>query len=181
MHTTMKCAVLNVILSLEQDNMISFIIGTKNRPKELKRLIEFLVAQPDNEIIVADEGDNKWVLDYGVKYIRGKYQGNWHYGIKNEAVGLAECDYLCFPQDDAVYSEDFIPKMQKGDLNICDWKHEGTIHKGKPQTCSVDIGGFTVKRELFKPFDLSNQADGHFVEALKDKATIIEEVLYEKQ
>lgn len=160
--------------------MVSFIIGTRNRPEKLKELIEFLQSQPDNEIIVADEGDNRWVLDYGVKYIQGEYQGNWHYGIKNEAVELAECDYLCFPQDDAKYHPDFIKKMQQGDMSICGWHWQGD-RKPSNKICEVDIGGFTVKRDKFTGFELDPLADGKFTQNFKGDIKYINDILYEKR
>lgn len=161
--------------------MISFIIGTNNRPEKLKELIEWLQTQPDNEIIVADEGDNRWVLDYGVKYIQGEYQGNWHYGIKNDAITLAEGDYLCFPQDDAQYREGFIEQMQQGDLCICGWTTNNDIKPPSTQECQIDIGGFTVRRDKFTGFKPSGLADYLFVKDFKGEIVKVDNILYDKR
>lgn len=157
--------------------MISFIVGTNNRPGELKRFIEHLKPQKDYEIIVADEGDNGWVKELGVKYYHQDYAGDWHYSAKNEASKLAEGEYLCFPQDDAIYYPGFVDKMQRADMCICGWNGNTPAQK----TCQVDVGGFTVRRELFTGFKSHGTADGEFVENFKGDVLLINEQLYEKR
>jgi len=162
--------------------MISFIVGTKNRPDELKRFISHLKKQTsqDYEIIVADEGDNMWVIKEGVKYMQGEWQEDWHYSIKNEAVELAEGDYLAFPQDDAVYNPEFVEKMQQGDLCICGWEWQGERPPSK-RVCEIDIGGFTVKKDKFTGFESSPIADGKFTETFEGDVKYINDILYEKR
>lgn len=163
--------------------MISFIVGTKDRPQELKRFIEHLHNQTskDYEIIVADEGDNEWVKDFNVKYYKQEWKKDWHYSAKNEASKLAQGEYLAFPQDDAEYYPEFVEKMQQGDLCVCGWEYEGKPRNPRPFISEVDIGGFSVKKELFTGFNSNNLADGEFVQSLKDKAVLIKDILYVKR
>lgn len=159
--------------------MISFIVGTNKRPEELKRFIEHLKDQTsqDYEIVVADEselGDND---PQGHKHYKQKYVGDWHYTAKNNAVALAEGGYLAFPQDDAVYHPEFVAEMQQGDMCICRWNGGEPC----PKVCHVDIGGFTVKRELFTGFRSHGTADGEFVENFKGDIILINKHLYDKR
>lgn len=159
--------------------MISFIVGTNNRPEELKRFIEHLKYQTsqDYEVIVADEGNNEWVKELGVKYYHQEYKGDWHYTAKNEASKLSTGDYLAFPQDDAVYYPQFVELMQRGDMCICGWSGNPPIKK----TCHVDIGGFTVRRDKFTGFNSHGTADGEFVENFIGDVILINQNLYDKR
>lgn len=159
--------------------MISFIVGTNKRPEELRRFIEHLKDQTsqDYEIIVADEGDNEWVKEYDVQYYKQAYKGDWHYSAKNEASKLANGEYLAFPQDDAVYHPEFVEKMQQGDMCLCGWNG----HKPRKQKCGLDVGGFTVKKDLFTGFATHGLADGEFVENFKGEVILIPDMLYEKR
>lgn len=156
--------------------MISFIVGTNNRPEELKRFIAHLKDQTsqDYEIVVADEGDND---PQGHKHYKQEYIGDWHYTVKNNAVSLAQGDYLAFPQDDAIYYPEFVELMQQGDLCICRWNGG----EPNPKVCHVDVGGFTVKRELFTGFKSHGTADGEFVENFKGDIILINKHLYDKR
>ena len=165
--------------------MISFIVGTRNRPEELKRFIDHLWEQTssDYEIVVADEGDNAWVRGYVSKYYWQPWAEDWHYSAKNQAAHLASGDYLAFPQDDAVYHVDFVRLMQRGVMSICGWVGAGGSKEPNPTICEVDVGGFTIRKKeftetLFKP---GASADGALVEIFLGRVVLVPEVLYEKR
>lgn len=172
--------------------MISFIVGTDdNRPQELVRFITHLEKQTsqDYEVIIADEGGGVNVLHatrLGCRYYWQPDPRDFHYSAKNMAARLAKGDYLAFPQDDAEYLPRFVEVMQQEDMVLCQWKQMemgGRIMPPNPKICQVDVGGFTVKRDLFlatRGFEPGPLADGYFVQGFNGNKALVQEMLYVK-
>ncbi len=98
----------------------SFIIGTLNRPQELKYCIESLLAQTyaEYEIIIVDQSaDNlteKMVESFNEKpivYNHVDFKGLSK--ARNYAIALASGTYICLTDDDAYYDSNYLATLKK--------------------------------------------------------------------
>ena len=98
----------------------SFIIGTLNRPQELKYCIESLLAQTyaEYEIIIVDQSaDNlteKVVESFNEKpivYNHVDFKGLSK--ARNYAIALASGTYICLTDDDAYYDSNYLATLKK--------------------------------------------------------------------
>ena len=96
--------------------MLTVVIPTRNRPKELILLLDFLKSQIIvNEIIIVDSSDDSTFkvrdLDFNVKYIYTE--------IKSAAIqrniGISEinekCDFLAFLDDDVLPPQNYFSEL----------------------------------------------------------------------
>jgi len=132
----------------------SFVLGTLNRPKELRYSIESLLAQKyeEFEIIVVDQSTDdltKIMLesfdDSRIIYNHVDFKGLSK--ARNYAIGMASGTYICLTDDDAYYDVDYLPALKKhyekepdyiisgymwDAVNKRDFIDYSKIHEGKP-------------------------------------------------
>ena len=134
----------------------SFIVTTMNRPKELKKCIESLLCQTENdfEIIVVDQSDD----DLSEKCIREKqretsciiYRRVKYKALskaRNDALRLARGDYFALVDDDAVYLPDYLEKCS----NI--------IKKEKKVIISGRIRSNDIEESDFIDYSVANEGE----------------------
>lgn len=95
----------------------SLIVGTLNRPKEIKKCIVSFLNQKyqDFEIIIIDQSDNnetRKIIDEidskGISIIYKKVEFKGLSKARNEALKYARGEYFCLIDDDAYYDSDYL-------------------------------------------------------------------------
>jgi glycosyltransferase involved in cell wall biosynthesis len=95
-------------------SMVSVCVCTRNRPGELRRVLESVRASdtPVHQVIVSDDGDDDRVLDFvaeywpELKYVKGPRQGLG--ANRNRALEFVTGTHVLFLDDDAELARDFL-------------------------------------------------------------------------
>lgn len=123
-----------------------------------------------------DEEYNDFALDiktlYPKRIIKQEHKGDWHQSSKEYGAKYANGEYLCFPNDDSYYLPQFVEEVGKckEDLIYYDWiwgDNDMKVRKGNPKRSYIDVGGFVVKKDVFRKIGWRNkgaEGDGHLVE-----------------
>lgn len=168
---------------------ISVVCFTHNRPLEFAHFLTQLNLQTfkDWELIVMDESDEKersmnhfylatlCQSKKEVTYFWRPWQKNWGQTSKEEAgITLATGDWLIFPNDDVYWAPVFFEKAMNieelADLimtNMVFAQHDYNLFPTYPARCRVDVGGFLIRREIFRQVkwrDKTEIGDGILVE-----------------
>lgn len=162
--------------------MISFICSAYNRPNNLKLLAYSLICQTcaDWELLVMDESEERindiTSLDKRIRFFPCDRFNDWGYSVKNQGIGEARGEFLCFPADDAYYAPPFVTMMtsilRDNDIAYCNWIHDR--HEYQPVSVAplvglIDVGGFVIRKNKMTLFDKHQLADGMLIQDLATK------------
>jgi hypothetical protein len=126
---------------IENKMKISFIVATYNRPKNLKVLLDCLIAQDEDnwECIVMDEGNNKCIIPNDPRFqhhaveritLFPEQNNRGTFGLLPKQAGLryAKYDWVVFPSEDIYYVPQFTSIMKQAaiqnptiDIIACDF------------------------------------------------------------
>ena len=175
--------------------MISFIVATYNRPKNLKVLLDCLIAQDNDdwECLVMDEGDNRHIIpnDARFKYhpitrvmpFPNEPRGSFGLLPKQHGIQYALGDWVCFPCDDVYYVPQFVSIMANAtknpsDIIACDFvydRNDYNVPKTHPKVGGISSCNYIIKKdcigntkfsEFFSDIAHMGIADGLFIEKL---------------
>lgn len=165
--------------------LVSFLVGTHNRPLCLRALLATLALQtePRWEAVLCDEGEGAWAVadaigDPRVTHLDCRpYAGDWHQTARARGLELARGEWLGFPADDAYYCPRYLEFMLAGALAqgwglvYCDWVYDAAgyaCYVSEPRVGRIDVGGFLVRREVLEQVGWpwrDHEGDGRFVQA----------------
>ncbi len=184
-----------------QNSFFSVVITTYNRAALLKRAVESLIGQTENdwEAIIIDDGSTDDTYDqirsYLESYPQIRYKKQSNQGTvraKNAGIALAKGKFITFLDSDDEYTYDHLEtrkEILENNSNV-EFLHGGVRivgnqyvpdrhdHSKKIHLSECVIGGtFFIKKEValalkgFKPFPVGNDAD--FFERLTNTETVV--------
>lgn len=182
--------------------MISFVIATFDRPKDLRVLLSSLLAQTSDawEALVMDEGVNGYVLrgmgDERIRRISVERQvvtadGRGSLGLlpKHAGVEYAAGDHLCFPSEDVYYLPRFVELMDghAEDVIGCDmfinYARGFNCLRFQPKVTFADCANYIIRPEWYRrhPFtsfipEYTGLADGLCVQRCAEDGASVRRV-----
>lgn len=172
---------------------VTAVVVTHANPVGAYRMVGNLLAQtrPPDEILVVATETRRETLDDLARYETVRCEmisevGDWGHAKRAYGLELATGDWVCWCNDDDAYRDDYLEKMLVAatsavDVVFCEWNEnpgcDFAIYKST-------AGNFIVRRDLAQRVGWSSreyEADGHFIEALKDAgaaAVKVDEKLY---
>ena len=152
--------------------MVSFIVSSRGRPRELASCLASLALQDDpKEIIVCTTDENRdklpgvkyWCKEFGARLLDTKAINM--YVATEQAITQSKGEWLCFPNDDAYlvpfYSRVMVreAEAEHWDLVYCDCIYDPRmdgryykLYKVKPVACRIDKVCIMVRRSAFHGF-----------------------------
>ena len=194
---------------MEINPKFSIIVVAYKRYNELKCLLYSLLSQTfaDFEVIVIHDGKDfkhrklfkNFESDSRITYLQTPERYNdWGMTLRNIGIEIAKGEWIINTNDDNYYTPNWLEELNQctnPPINFIYYdavlSHYNELNHNKkdygllvPQIkgCYIDMGQFTVKKEILKGYKFKNiaPADAEFIEEIKDKLSplYIDKVLF---
>lgn len=182
-----------------ENSLVTFILPTYNRHKELRMALSSLQAQtnPNWKAIVVFDNDStsciietsavhnliyeKWIAEDNRIYWRfsEKRSNDWGHTPRELGKMMSDSKYTILGGDDNYYMPTFVEELAKVSVNSPGMIYWDMVHshydyqlfKCQPAFNQIDMGAFATRTDLAKQIKLNTSyaADGEFVEEFKKK------------